>query len=145
MSIKFTVIGCPQPQGSTKAFIPKGWNRAIITTANSKNKPWRQEVAGMAASYMEERSLDLLEELPIQVNVEFFFEKPKSTKKTVMHKITKPDIDKLARSVLDALTGVVFKDDSQVVRCTLGKSFGSPARAEIEVTQVSGLQPTMFS
>lgn len=29
--------------------------------------------------------------------------------------IQRPDIDKLCRAVLDGLTGVVFKDDSQVV------------------------------
>lgn len=136
MSIKFTVIGIPQPQGSSKAFVPKGWTRAIVTSANTKNKPWRQEVAGTADTYMFNHDLNLLDGVPVQVNVNFYFDKPKSTKKSVVHKITKPDLDKLARSIFDALTGVVFKDDSQVVKCSLGKFFGTPSRAEIEVTQL---------
>lgn len=133
--IEFHVIGIPQPQGSAQAFVPKGWTRAIVTSANKKNKPWRQEVAGVAIAYMQDHGFVLMEERPIQVEVEFFFERPKSTKKTVLHKITKPDVDKLARSVLDALTGIVFKDDSQVVKCIMSKSFGSPARAEVKITE----------
>ena len=38
-------------------------------------------------------------------------------------KTTTPDSDKLARSTLDALTKIVFGDDSQVVRLTAIKDF----------------------
>jgi crossover junction endodeoxyribonuclease RusA len=34
---------------------------------------------------------------------------------------SRPDIDKLARAVLDALTGVAFRDDSQVAKLDLLK------------------------
>ena len=32
--IQFTVYGRPEPQGSTRAFIPKGWKRATVTSDN---------------------------------------------------------------------------------------------------------------
>lgn len=132
MQIQFTVHGTPQPQGSAKAFVPKGWNRAIVTSANPKNKPWRQDMSAMAQQAMVAGGHDL-EMGAVRVTVTFWFSKPKSTKKSVVHKITKPDSDKLLRSVLDSMSGVVFKDDSQVVECHVFKSFADPEGARITV------------
>jgi len=128
--IEFTVFGVPQPQGSTKAFIPKGWKRAIITSDNKKIKPWRQEIAGVAIAKMAGLSVC---ESAVSVDATFYFDRPKSTPKRVTEKITKPDVDKLGRGLLDALSGIVFKDDSQVVRCKLSKEFGTPSRMEVKV------------
>jgi Holliday junction resolvase RusA-like endonuclease len=135
-AIRFTVYGTPQPQGSSRAFVPKGWTRAIITSDNKKLKPWRQEIAGVALNAMRESKIGLLEGVPIAILAEFFFDKPKSAKKSVLNKITKPDLDKLLRGLLDSLTGIIFKDDSQVVLCNIRKTFGSPSRVEVMVSVV---------
>jgi Holliday junction resolvase RusA-like endonuclease len=134
--IAFTVIGTPQPQGSSRAFVPKGWTRAIITSANSKLKPWRQEVAGTAQVAMSESKIGLLENVPLAIDARFYFEKPKSAKKSLQHKITKPDADKLLRGLLDSLTGIVFRDDAQIVQCIVRKEFGIPSRVEVSITGV---------
>jgi Holliday junction resolvase RusA-like endonuclease len=44
-----------------------------------------------------------------------------------------PDIDKLARAVLDALTGIVYDDDSQVIELQATKRFDTHPHATIEV------------
>jgi crossover junction endodeoxyribonuclease RusA len=122
------------PQGSTRAFVPKGWTRPIITADNKKTKPWRQEIAGIAENEIFETDFKpLMNGEPVYVRVQFYFDKPKSAGKKVIHKVTKPDIDKLLRSLFDALTGIVFKDDSQIVECEVQKRFGSPARCEVKV------------
>lgn len=131
MNVEFTVYGIPQPQGSSKAFIPKGWSRAIITSANAKNKPWRQQVSGMALDAMQGLAI-APRASGVSVTCHFYFDRPKSVKK-IGPKTTKPDSDKLARSVLDALTGIVFEDDSQVTDLQVTKAFGSPARAELKI------------
>jgi Holliday junction resolvase RusA-like endonuclease len=46
---------------------------------------------------------------------------------------TRPDVLKLARAVKDALTGVVWRDDAQVVDERLAKRFEEPARVEVRV------------
>lgn len=129
----FTVYGTPQPQGSSRAFFRPGMKRPVITSANPKNKPWRQEVSGTAEHHMGEMP-PLPRETAVRVEAFFYFDKPKSAPKRVSHKTTKPDLDKLARSLLDGLTGIAFEDDSQVTQCWVSKFFGSPARAEIRVT-----------
>ena len=131
MKIEFTVYGKPQPQGSAKAFIVGG--RARITTANPKMKPWRQEIAGTALSLMNGAAPSLG---PIEFRGQFFFDKPKSTKKSVIRKTTKPDVDKILRACLDSLTGIAFKDDSQVVKVNIEKMFGTPERVEIGVYEL---------
>jgi Holliday junction resolvase RusA-like endonuclease len=51
-------------------------------------------------------------------------------------KVTKPDVDKIARCVLDALTGVVYGDDAQVAALDIRKRVaaqGLPAETIIRV------------
>ena len=40
---------------------------------------------------------------------------------------TKPDIDNLAKTVMDALNGIAYRDDNQVVRLEVSKFYGEPA------------------
>ena len=70
--ISFVVHGRPQPQGSAKAFIPRGWNRAVITTDNKNLKPWRQDVSASAIIAMRQAGKDLSVDA-IHVDVAFFF------------------------------------------------------------------------
>jgi Holliday junction resolvase RusA-like endonuclease len=51
---------------------------------------------------------------------------PKKTNRR--YPTTKPDIDKLSRAVLDALTSVWYKDDSQVIQLEAQKiyTYGEP-------------------
>ncbi len=127
--VRFTVFGKPEPQGSTRAFVVKG--RPIITSANKNLKSWRQEVSTAARlTCPDNRDFGPLTG-PIHINVAFYFERPKSVK--AEHKTTRPDVDKLLRGILDALTGIVYADDAQVTGVCASKQFGSPARAEIEI------------
>lgn len=118
MKLEFTVFIRAEPQGSTKAFVIPGTNRACITSANAKMKPFRSELTRMArATVSESNWTEPLhgKHQPVTVTMIFGFRKPDSTPKTRNYPSVKPDIDKLTRAVLDALTGVAFKDDGQVV------------------------------
>jgi crossover junction endodeoxyribonuclease RusA len=129
--LTFTVFGTPAPQGSMKAFIPKGARFPVVTADNAKTKPWRQQVAGTALAEMSSQGWECRDSGGVNIEAFFYFERPKSVKGPL--KTTKPDIDKLIRAILDSLTGIAFKDDSQVTYVLAGKGFGSPARVEIEI------------
>jgi crossover junction endodeoxyribonuclease RusA len=138
MEFSFTIFGVAQPQGSTRAFMPRGWTRPVITTDNAKVKPWRQELAQTAMVVMHESGAKLAARgVPISIALTFYFDKPKSEKKFAVHKVTKPDLDKLLRAVLDGLTGIAYEDDSQVCECLVAKIFGSPARLEVQVGTIA--------
>lgn len=137
--ITFDVLGKPQHQGSMRAFTPKGWKRPVLTSDNAKLKPWRQEVAANAYAAMmaqAPRSEGCIEG-PVRVEAHFYFTRPKSGKKGELHKITRPDLDKLARALLDAMTGTVFTDDSQVSQLWVSKFLDGASRTWVRVSTLS--------
>lgn len=111
--------------------MPKGWTRPVLTSDNPKLKLWRATVNVAAQSAMRVQGQDRAEKpTPLTMHIAFYFARPKSVKHTLA-KTTKPDIDKLIRSVLDSLTAVVYEDDSQVVTISASKLYGTPERVEI--------------
>jgi len=129
--ISFTAYGIPQPKGSTKAFVVKG--RAITTSDNTKLKPWHEVVAYAAQAHRPKGGII---RGAVAVELSFYLLRPKSvSEKKRPHHTVKPDIDKLARGVLDALKGVIYSDDSVVVDLHPRKAYGNPPRVEITVRE----------
>jgi crossover junction endodeoxyribonuclease RusA len=101
------VPGRPAPQGS-KRHVGNG----ILLESSRAVAPWRTTVAWHAADAFRGAPLDG----PIVARFEFVMPRPTSLPKrkpTPPH-TKRPDVDKLARAVMDALSGVVWRDDSQV-------------------------------
>ena len=119
--IIFDVYGVPQPKGSAKAFMPRGARFPVVTNDNPNTKAWERAIRDAAQPHAGTLLLG-------GVNVACCFElpRPKSLPKKVQQHLKKPDIDKLARSVLDALTGILWRDDSQVVSLTVTKQYAAP-------------------
>jgi Holliday junction resolvase RusA-like endonuclease len=141
-TISFVVYGEPVTQGSKRAWVIPGKNgkkpRAIITEDSGRTRPWRQEVSKTAIDAVEREKFTLMPRgKAVSVACHFYFARPKSLKKSVLHKMTKPDVDKLARLILDSLTGIVYEDDSQVVSLSLLKDFAPRPHAQISVVALS--------
>lgn len=70
------------------------------------------------------------------VSIAFFIERPKSNK--TPHPVSQRvgDCDNLAKAVLDAANGILFEDDSQVVRLSASKQWGNP-RIVVVVREVT--------
>lgn len=115
----FWVPGKAQPQGSK---VRNRW--AGVREANTELGPWRERVALQASADM--RSLGYTPvpaREPVLVEVQFILPRLASAPKTRPHPpaTSKPDLDKLIRAILDALTGPVLHDDAQVVTIQAGK------------------------
>jgi crossover junction endodeoxyribonuclease RusA len=101
----FYVPGVPAPKGSYRRF------KNSITAANpEKTYSWQAKVSQYAQGAMK---LHAVISQPCKVSCLFVFKKPQRPKHQIYH-IVKPDGDKLLRCVLDALTGIVYRDDSMV-------------------------------
>lgn len=131
MAISFVVFGPAQPQGSARAFIPRGCSRPVITSDNKQLRSWRQDVAAAALAAMDGKQR--IEKEPVKLSVLFTFEKPKSVRAKATNKATKPDLDKLIRALCDGMTGIVFRDDAQVSEISARKVFGTPPQTYVEV------------
>jgi crossover junction endodeoxyribonuclease RusA len=139
--VKFTAYVTPIPQGSMKGFVVPGkWgakDRAILTSDNTKLKPYRGEVtreamvalgkAGIAEPFADKH-------VPVSVIFDFYLQKPVSTPKKRQYPSVKPDLSKLVRSTEDAMTGILYADDAQVVEFSVRKHYGTPERVEVTAT-----------
>ncbi len=47
----------------------------------------------------------------------------------------KPDVDNCAKSILDALNGIAYKDDSQVIRLSVCKRYASEAHVDVKIQE----------
>lgn len=117
--LRFVVYGSPATKGSTRAFVPKGWTRPIITSATKGLKAWEAKIANVA---MGQANGTLLTG-PIFVTLAFHLPRPKSLKKGAVPHTKRPDCDKLIRGATDALIGIVYKDDAQIVMITATKVY----------------------
>ena len=125
-----TVIdGQPVPQGSKAATVRNG--RAVMFDANKKLRPWRKLVRDTI------REVDPpVFEGPVAVKLHFRLERPASvTRRARPLPHVPPDIDKLARAVLDGATDAgVWADDGQVVQLLADKRYGTNPGVTIIVT-----------
>jgi Holliday junction resolvase RusA-like endonuclease len=147
--IEFTVLGKPQPGGSKKWLPRKGriGGRPLVVDDNPKTKPWQALVS--AAAYDALDGQPPLEG-PLLLEIDFYLTRPAGHYGSGRNRQTikpssprfpavRPDVTKLIRAVEDALTGLAWRDDAQVVTQTARKRYGHPERAEILVWQVNEL------
>jgi Holliday junction resolvase RusA-like endonuclease len=144
-TLRFIVPGIAQTKGSMKAFIPKGWNRAILTNDNPKAKAWAQLIAEHAGHALAESKLQPFGDGPVLLDIWFYLPRPqkflipKYADVDVPH-TTRPDADKLLRCAKDSLSKVVWRDDAMVVDAYAHKRYcrsGELPRAEITVRSVA--------
>ena len=114
-----TVYGSPAPKGSKKLVGRDGKGRGILVESSKSERPWSEAVK-WAALEARERVAG-----PVDVEMVFTMRKPESApKRRRTWPDRKPDIDKLCRSVLDAIVAVnTIEDDARVIRLLARKVF----------------------
>lgn len=138
--IEFFVPGFARPQGSKRSMpvyagsVKKGTRHKTgesVMVESSKVKPWRAAVQ-FAAN--EARGGTPLMDGPVSVAADFIFPRPRkhfrakdgAIKPGVPWHVanrTAGDVDKLLRAIFDAMTTIVFHDDSQVVEVRARKVY----------------------
>lgn len=156
---EFTVVGTPVPQGSTRAFSRGG---KIHTTNDPQGtiERWRGDIR---SALQDQRRLATINGFveppatpiagPASMRLAFRIARPKShflpanarRPAPVLRSdaptwcIGKPDGDKLERAVLDALTGLLYVDDAQVVVVGKTKTYANPGEQPGVDVRVSAL------
>jgi len=158
-SITFWVDGKPEPAGSKQAFCPtkpdgepyRGPGGRIIINVvddNPKSKEWKKVVARAARQHFTREPHDG----PVECRFDFIVTRPQyhfgtgknaeKLKDAAPHFPTvKPDTLKLSRGTEDALTGICWIDDSQVVNQTATKRYGTQPGVQITIRAVTVINP----
>jgi crossover junction endodeoxyribonuclease RusA len=130
MNLSTFVPGRPAPQGS-KRYVGNG----ISIESSKAVKPWRADIREHVAALHAGPPL----QGALSVRLEFVMPRPSSCPKRFTPAATKrPDVDKLARAVLDALGSArLWGDDAQVVQLVVLKrlaEFGEASGCHIQVS-----------
>lgn len=133
------VPGRPAPQGSIRAIVHKSTGRAVaIKDNNDRQKTWRADIREALLDDTGQPRI-AFGDAAVAVELRFVMPRPASTpKRRTPPAIRKPDVDKLARNLLDALTSAgVVADDARVVRLVAEKrlaEIGETAGCHITIT-----------
>lgn len=105
-----------------------------------KTKDFESMVGSYALSHMKKNNISIMSG-PVYVDAVFHMKVPnswslKKKAKAICGDIlpcVTPDIDNLVKSLLDALQGVLFYNDKQVVRCVSEKIYSERDEIEVDV------------
>ncbi len=134
-AITFVVFGTAKPKGSTRAF--QRGRKIVVTSDNPSLKGW-ESVVRYEAQRIARQAGHRLFDGAVAISAVFHLTRPKSVsvRKRPFH-VTRPDADKLARGLIDPLTGILWRDDAQVVHLSATKLYtDGPARAVVTVRPV---------
>lgn len=121
--IKFSVDGQPIPQGSMKVI-----NGHVIHSQGSALAAWRASIAlaaRKAGAFPEKGAMTIA--------ITFVMPKPRTVKRE--EPSVAPDLDKLIRAVLDALTAIAYVDDGQVTEIYAKKVYGLLPGVRIQIAE----------
>lgn len=139
MIVSIDVMGLPAAQGSKRHV-----GRGVLVESSKRVGPWREAV--VAAAIQQDAANKQLDG-PVKVDVSFYFPRPKSHTNAAGHlkpnapfvHYTTPDLDKVIRSTLDALTqAAVITDDARVQEITARKLYATSERAPGALIFVKG-------
>lgn len=133
--ITITVPGVPAPGGSKRHI----GNGRMVDDAK-RNAPWRATVAWTAREQYQGPPLVG----PLVANVVFIMPWRKGDRRkdgTVkpsasVHPTVRPDATKLWRAAEDALTGILWQDDAQIVQQTVTKRYGEEPGMTVMVSNL---------
>lgn len=124
------VPGRPATAGSKRVFVNKKTGRPIVTDDCKRSKPWRDRVAAFAMQAHQGKPM----RGPLELEIHFYMPRPKYHYRTgkyagqlkdsaPYYHTKKPDATKLLRAAEDALTSVLWEDDSQITKQTVHKTY----------------------
>lgn len=134
MRVEFVITGKPVAKARPRVL------KNGITYTPKKTKDYEELVQDVYKLQVGED----LGESALLVEIDFYFTIPKSyTKKRRMAiergeeaYTKKPDLDNLAKTITDALNGLAYKDDSQIIEMRLKKLYSSEDKVVVAIEEL---------
>ena len=126
--ISFTVYGNPVPKARARTVRLK--NGMTTTFTPGKTADWESMIRLQTLEHKPDKLIDQA----VHLKAAFVLQKPKSVPKKRQYPETKPDLDNLLKSLTDAMEGIIYTNDSRIVRKVVSKEYGDPPRVEVEVS-----------
>jgi Holliday junction resolvase RusA-like endonuclease len=136
----FTVYGEPVGKGRPR-FAKRG--NFVSTYTPQKTKTYEDEIrlmakAAMGSSEPLETPVTVAIYIRVGIPVSYTKQMKKYALEGILKPTKKPDIDNIAKCFLDAMNGIVYLDDKQVVNLHITKVFAETPAVEIMVREDLG-------
>lgn len=136
--ITFTVYGEPVAQGRPRASTQGGFVRLYDPKKSKDYKDYvRLAAAEHAPAALLEGPLGMVLTVYRSIPKSFSKKKAALAEDGELRPVSKPDVDNYLKGVKDALKGVIWKDDSQVVEVFAQKRYSSRPRIEVKIKDYS--------
>ena len=129
-TIRFFVACNPVAQGRGR-IVKRGKFYGIKDP--EKSAEYKRTLAILAQEHRPQRPI----EGPVYIFLGFRYARPASRKKTEFWKVTTPDIDNLEKAILDALNGIMWIDDKQVVAVSKFKFYAETPGVDVWIRELS--------
>lgn len=144
MKLKFEVVGEPVAQARPRVVRTKTGVRGIDPAKSKNYKAWVKFCALNAFRKLETKEPKKLMAAPLKVKLLIYRSIPRSDSNKLKTQkqnndvlpTVKPDIDNVFKAVTDALTGIIWQDDKQIVNAEIAKRYSSMPRVEVEIEEI---------
>ena len=145
-NLHFFVPGKTITSGSKRSFYNKKTGKTVLTPDNTKQKVWQASVGWFAKQAFEGQTPW---SGPLSMTMVFVRARPGNHFGTGRNEgklkswaakkrpTTRPDVLKLGRAVEDAMSEIIYIDDSQIVEEHLNKVYGAKPGVDITITRIS--------
>lgn len=138
MEIEFIIEGKPKPKQSFR------YTRQGIRYTPKDVKAYAYEVAWYFYKKYPKWMPKIFNGTPLKVELHVYMKIPKSFNKTLKQRaltgelrpLKKPDCDNISKNILDALNGVVYPDDKQIVELTIKKYYADADFVNVRIEEL---------
>ncbi|MCD7722732.1 MAG: RusA family crossover junction endodeoxyribonuclease [Clostridiales bacterium] len=135
--VSLVIDGAPVGKGRPR----KGANGQMYTPQKTRDYETRIQLEYNRQGY---RGIAFAPDVPLQLQIDAYFAIPKSKSKKVKEQMSrwvilptiKPDFDNIAKIVCDALNGVAYYDDKQIVNAQINKRYSTAPRVVISIERL---------
>ena len=130
----------PVPKGRPRFHIQNGH---VMTFTPRKTRTFESDIANI---YVNQHGRFYEKGTALELTVVFYMPIPKSVSKTMRNNMIKDfvkhtkksDLDNLIKALLDALNGIAYADDAQIVKLSARKQYAETPRIELNISIAGG-------
>lgn len=145
--LTITIPGQPQGKGRARAFKTKAGRIGHYTPDKTRTYEGlirTQALEAMNGAQPTQSPVSLVLDLQYQIPTSWPAWKQEAARSDDIAPTVKPDADNVAKAVKDALNGVVWLDDCQVVAVTIIKRYSNYPAVGVSVNEMEGIAPAQI-
>lgn len=138
ITVAFFVPGVPATAGSKRGMVHPKTGRVVIIDSCKSGRQWRSLCVDAARAVYEGPPLVYAVAIDVTIQIprprSHFRKSGTLSPAAPAWPTTRPDLGKYLRAIEDALTGIIYRDDSQIISLTAHKIYNESPGVSVKIT-----------